>query len=345
MTIGESELTTRGQDDLFRLAKGYYVTKALLALWRMGLLGRAAAGQDLDAEAIAAEKGFDASLLRPLLDYLIVRGYFERVDRSVYRLSSRGADAIPYYGYLSTLVGAYEPVFTRIEDLIMGKLVYGRDVVRSNEEMTHGLTALEDRLMGTVIEVVRAHGVSKVLDLGCGSAQMLSHICQLGDHIQGVGVDRDPNSCAVAHETVQREGLEGRLTIVQADAGDVASLPPEVVDGVDMVTVMFLLHEILRQRGRTGTVELLANIASLVGESGRLVMVEVSGSTDHSFRENLLFVPEYELLHEYTNQRLASQSQWEAMVNDAGMKVLQFAPVDMCQAFCLVAAPSGGTGA
>src|SRR5205823_10822427 len=130
-----------------------------------------------------------------------------------------------------------------------------RDVVRSIEEMTHGLTALEDRLMGTVIEVVRAHGARKVLDLGCGSARMLARICQLGDHIQGVGVDRDPDSCAVARETVQREGLERRLAIIQADASDMISLPPEVVDGVDMVTVMFLLHEILRQRGRTGTVE------------------------------------------------------------------------------------------
>jgi len=48
-------------------------------------------------------------------------------------------------------------------------------------------------------------------------------------------------------------------------------------------------------------------------------------------------VPEYELLHEYTNQRLAPRADWEAMVAEAGMRVLRFAPVDMCQAFCLVA--------
>src|SRR4051794_6147652 len=79
MTVHTAELKTTGQDDLFRLAKGYYTTKALLAAWRMGILERAAAGEDLDVEALAAEWHSDASMLRPLFDYLIVRGYFESV--------------------------------------------------------------------------------------------------------------------------------------------------------------------------------------------------------------------------------------------------------------------------
>jgi 2-ketoarginine methyltransferase len=73
------------------------------------------------------------------------------------------------------------------------------------------------------------------------------------------------------------------------------------------------------------------------------VMVEVSGTTDPVYRENLLFVPEYELLHEYTNQRLAPREEWEVMVAEAGMKVSDVRPVDMCQAFCLVATPVTGS--
>jgi len=340
MAVTDVELTATGQDQIFELAKGYYVTKALLALWRLGLLERAAE-DELDVEEVAAERGFDPSLLRPLLDYLIVRGYLERSSPGSYRLTERGRACVPFYGYLSTMVGAYEPVFTRIEELATGRIEYGRDVVRSHEEMTRGLTALEDRLMGTVTDVVRASGARKVLDLGCGSARMLAHICEIDDGIEAVGVDRDPASCAVARETVQREGLEGRLAIVQGDASDLGSLPRDVVEGVDTVTVMFLLHEILRQRGRAGTVDLIREIASFVGEDGRLVMVEVSGTKDHAYKEKLLFVPEYELLHEYTNQRLAPREEWEAMVEEAGMRVVETAPVNMCQAFCLVAATVG----
>ncbi|MEW9548344.1 class I SAM-dependent methyltransferase [Nonomuraea sp. NPDC050783] len=330
-----------GQDEIFKLAKGYYTTKALLALWRLGVLERGAAGEDLELAAIADRLGVgEPAELRPIFDYLIVRGYLDKTGQDVYRLSERGTAASPYFGYLSTMVGAYEPVFSRIEDLLCGRLKYGRDVKRSHEEMVRGLTSLEDRMMGTVTEVVRTSGARKVLDLGCGSARMLAHICAGG--VRGVGVDRDPNSCAVARETVLREGLQDRVTIIEGDAAEVASLPREVVAGVDMITVMFLLHEILRQRGRAGTVRLLREIADLLGEGGSLAMVEVSGTVDHMYRENQLFVPEYELLHEYTAQRLAAREEWEAMAVEAGMKVLDVLPVDMCQAFCLVATPIGG---
>lgn len=332
-----------GQDQLFKLAEGYYVTKALLAVWRLGLLDEAVAGADVDVGSVARERALDGDMLSPLLDYLVVRGYLELVRPRVYRLSSRGVASVPFYGYLSTLIGAYEPVFARIEELVGGKVLYGRDIVRSHEEMARGLTALEDRLMGAVIDMV-GDTVGTVLDLGCGSARMLARIVQQSDGIRGIGVDRDPNSCAVARETVRRENLEDRITIVQGDAGDVASLPPGLREDVDTVTVMFLLHEILGQRGRASTVALLSEIAALVGPGGRLVMVEVSGAAEPVYQADLSFVPEYELIHNYTNQRLAPRPEWEAMVDEAGMKVECIAPVNMCQSFCLVATPACGSG-
>ena len=337
MTVGEIDtITGGGQEELYRLVQGHYTTKALLSLWRTGLLERASAGEELDVAAMAAA-GFELDLLRSVLDYLVVRGHFETVRPGVYRLSDRGRATSGYYGYLSTMVGGYEPVFTRMEGLLTGELAYGRDVNRSHDELQRGLAALEDRLMGTVVEAAREAGVSKVLDLGCGSAQTLANICAIGPGVRGVGVDRSPKACAIARETAWREGLEGRLTIVEADVREIAQLPPGVTAGVDAVTVMFLLHEILRQEGREGTVRLLGDLARLVGPGGRLIMVEVAGPSEYAYRPDQLFIPEYELMHEFTHQRLAPRASWEAMLGDAGLTVERSAPVDMCQAFCLVA--------
>lgn len=338
MTEPEAQAPVSGQDDIFLMVKGHYTAKALLALWRLGLLAEAAAGEDADISAAAVRLGIDLDQIRPLFDYLIVRGYLRRDEAGICRPTARTVAAAPYFGYFSTMIGAYEPVFARIEDLLTGKLVYGRDLSRSYEEMVRGLTALEERLMGPVVAVAQ-EGATKVVDLGCGSARMLARICQHGPGINAVGVDLNPDSCATARETVSREGLEGRVTILQGNAADLDSLPQDALAGVDMVSVMFLLHEILRQRGREQVVRLLSQIGKLVGPGGRLVMVEVSGTVEPAYRENLLFVPEYELLHEYTNQRLAPREDWEAMVAEAGMKVSDVRPVNMCQAFCLVATP------
>ncbi|QFZ20171.1 SAM-dependent methyltransferase [Saccharothrix syringae] len=330
-----------GEDDVFTLAKGYYTARALVALWRLGLFDRAHRDGELVPDAIAAEWEVDEEAVRPLLNYLVVRGLLELTGTGSFRLTPRAHEAWAYRGYLSTMIGAYEPVFARLEDLVTGRAVYGRDVSRSHEEMVRGLTVLEDRMMGTVGDAVLGAKARKVLDLGCGSARMITRMCELDPDLRAVGVDRDPGSCAVAEETVAARGLADRVAVVQGDAFDLASLPADVLDGVDSVTVMFLLHEVLRQRGRAGTVGLLRQIADLVGPDGRLIMVEVSGTVDVRHRERQLFVPEYELLHEYTNQRLAARSEWERMVGEAGMEVADVLPVDMCQSFCLVARRPG----
>lgn len=330
-----------GEDDIFSLAKGYYTARALVAVWRLGLFDRAREQGELDAKAIAAEWGVVEETVRPLLNYLVVRGFLELTGSNTFQLTQRGHDAWSYRGYLSTMIGAYEPVFARLEDIVTGRIVYGRDISRSHEEMVRGLTVLEDKMMGTVSKAVLDVQARKVLDLGCGSARMISRMCELDQSIRAVGVDRDRDSCAVARETVAARGLADRIDIVQGDAFDLASLPQDVLNGVDTVTVMFLLHEVLRQRGRQGTVALLRQIADVVGPDGRLIMVEVSGTVDVRHRERQLFVPEYELLHEYTNQRLAAQPEWERMVSEADMSVADVLPVDMCQSFCMVARRTG----
>jgi 2-ketoarginine methyltransferase len=339
MTIeDESQDVMPGDDDIFTLVKGYYTTRAMVALWRLGLFDRAERDGELDSVAIAAEWGVADETVRPLLNYLVVRGFLELTEAKTFRPTKRAHTAWPYRGYLSTMVGAYEPVFAQLESLVTGELSYGKDLSRSHEEMVRGLTALEDNMMSTVTRAVLNSGARRVLDLGCGSARMLATMCELQPSVTAVGVDRDPNSCAVARETAQVRGLGDRMTIIQGDAFDVAALPAGVLVGVDTVTVMFLLHEVLRQRGRPGTVRLLSQIADLIGPAGQLVLVEVAGTVDVRYRERQLFVPEYELLHEYTNQRLAPQQEWEAMLADAGMRVIDVVPVDMCQSFCMVAA-------
>jgi hypothetical protein len=125
--IGQpNAVTEEPESHLFRAVQGYYETKALLAMWRMGLLQRAGSGEPLQLNELVAD-GNDEELLVALLNYLTVRGYLQR-DDTMYTLAGRGATLVPYFGYLGTMVGAYEPVMAEVEDLVAGRKVFGRDV-------------------------------------------------------------------------------------------------------------------------------------------------------------------------------------------------------------------------
>jgi 2-ketoarginine methyltransferase len=331
-------VTATPQDKLFTSTEGYFVSKTLLALWRLGVLDHATAGGGLEAGKYAAEQGWDAGLLRSILGYLVIRGYFE-VEGDSFRLTEHGRSIAPHFGYLPMHIGAYEPVLEALEDLISGQRVYGTDVKRSEIEMLGGMTALEEHMLDRLADMTDGAAFSKVLDLGCGSAHLLAKLLRRFPAVHGVGIDLETDAVEDARRNLAEAGLGGRTTILRGDASRFGDLPAGALDGVDLVIAMFVMHEIYRQCSGSGVIECLRNIAGLLGPQGRLLMVEVARIDPVAPRPGLRFVPEYQLLHDFSNQRLASQDDWCDMLAEAGMTVVRTEPAGLCQAFCFVARP------
>lgn len=324
--------------ELFDHVQGFYTTRALLALWRLGLLDELADGP-LDVRECAA-RGLDERLLRSLLAYLTVRGYVEPAGEDRHRLTDRGREALPAIGYLPMLVGAYEPVFENLEEVLARQLVYGADVTRSHRELSDAVGAIERQLGGGILDVVASLPYKRVLDLGCGSGRVLSRLCGRGEDMKGIGVDVSEEACAAATATIAAEGLADRVAVVQGDAAALAAVGAERLDGVDLVVAMFLLHELLRRGGRAEVVRILRELRDTTAPGGHLLIVEVEPPPAGEARLGLSFVPEYALVHDFSDQQLASEAEWREILEEAGLAVLRREPAGMCNAFCLVATPA-----
>lgn len=331
-------MASPAQDELFGYTEGYYITRALLAAWRIGLLDTASEVDALDAEAWAAAHDCDPGLLRSLLDYLVTRDFFE-VNAGQYRLSERGRQLIPYAGYLPMQVGAYEPIFTVLEEVLHGRRRYGQDLGRAEAELVAGMSAMEEHLLAQLTAITEDLPFRGVLDLGCGSGRVLSTLLARAPHLRGVGIDREPAACAEARRTLARAGQQDRAVVINGDAAALRDLPPDLLADVDLAIAMFLMHEIYHHRSRDEMVDLFRAIGKIIGPQGRLLLVEVSRLSGQAPRRGLRFVPEYQLLHDFSQQRLASKQEWQAMLAEAGLQVLRTEPAGMCEAFCFVAAP------
>lgn len=330
-------MTSTALDDLFTATEGYHVTRTLLALWRLGVLQDAGTTGKINAGQYAAEHGWEPALLQAALDYLVIRGYFLTED-GYFELSERGHSLAPYFGYLPMHVGAYQPVLTALEDLIRGRERYGAGIRRDEAEMLGGMTALEEHVLGRLTDLTGGATFGKVLDLGCGSGRMLSRILELNPTVTGVGIDWEQTAVDDATRSLARAGLAGRATVLRGDAASVGDLPASVTSGTDLIIAMFVMHEIYRQKSGPGVIGCLRDIAALLGTAGRLLMVEVSRIEPVAPRPGLRFIPEYQLIHEFSNQRLAGQQAWRDMLSEAGLTVLRTEPAGMCEAFCFVAA-------
>lgn len=323
-------------DELFTYTEGYFVTKSLLALWRLGVLDAAAEGE-VDPDKISHDKGFDSRLLRAMLDYLVVRGIFTVNGGSgTYVFSDRGKELAPYYGYLPMHVGAYEPIFGHYEEVLRGELVYGENLRRAEHELVGGMSAMEEHLLARLTALMEEIQFRGVLDMGCGSGRMLSNVLRRNPDLQGVGVDQAAEACAKARHNLAAEGMSDRTTIMHGDASKLHDLPADVLTDVDLVIAMFVMHEIHWQQSREGVLSCLRDISRVIGPDGRFLMVEVSRTSGDRARPGLRFIPEYQLVHEFSHQRLAGEAEWREMLDEAGLEVLRTEPAGMCEAFCFV---------
>lgn len=326
-----------GRESCFRSIKGYFVTKLVLEFIRLGLIKETQSGTAFSCASVAAEHSLDKELLESALNYLSVQGYYERQGEDRFRMTERGQALLPWVGYYLMIVGSYEPVFDHLGDVLKGTLVYDKNLGRNDMEVTLGVNQIEDFFLEPFLNVVRPLQFSKVLDIGCGNANVLSSICSMRADIQGIGVDYDIVACNEARAKIERLGLSNRIDVLHMDAVDIDSIEKSRFAGVDLIVTMFFMHEILKRRGRQGTAEYIRKLCSMLTNDGTFLFVEVAKMPAHSYRDDLLFVPEYELIHDFSNQRLASKDEWQAMLVEAGVEIVDVKPAGVCQAFAFVA--------
>ena len=256
------------------IIKGYFLTRAIQTFMQVGLLERCKTNEEVDVKAFAAEHRLDGELVYALCDYLYARRILKK-NGMRFSLDKDGrflADNDLMQGWFM-LAHGYEPALHELMPLVSGTLGYGRDVVRDGELVARGSGLASAALyFPMVAEMVRQAGHRKVLDIGCGDVTFLRYLCRVVPGLQGVGVDLSADAVRSGQEQLAGTDLEGRITLIDGDAGDM-SAHRVALDGVTAATTFFVLHE-LADHGQS---EKLAGFFSRFSETlpdASLIMVE-----------------------------------------------------------------------
>lgn len=108
-------------------------------------------------------------------------------------------------------------------------------------------------------------GPFKVLDVGCGPADILLKIAADNSTVKLYGVDPSPHMVEIAGRKIRRNSLQDRVTI---GLGSSRKVP--FTEKFDLIISSFSFHHWKEQ---TGSLEYLL---SLLGNSGRLVIFELN---------------------------------------------------------------------
>lgn len=313
--------------DPFLVLSHYATAQVVYAADTVGLWQRLGVADDtkVDIESFARERNLSTRPLGAIVDYLVRAGFLEFTDASyrVIRLTTigRGFLAEDCLGHFGLLVGAYGDVLLSAGCLAAGTKTYGLDIRRNPEALATASTRIGKSKIHSsykvILDTVGDHALDCVVDIGCGAGDFLAVLAERTQAKNAVGVDVLPEACVRARNTMSRMSCSSE--IVWGDVSNVGDLLNEHVGRVDLVTALFVLHELIGKS--PGIEEALLSVRSLLRpNTGRLLLLEKATDIFQTVRHPPYF-SEFKLVHDLTNQTLCERAVWRDLLAAAGLKI------------------------
>jgi SAM-dependent methyltransferase len=292
------------------LAEAFHLAHAVNLVVDAGLLD----DQECPAGKLAAARGLDPVVLGGMLEFLAARTDLVTRGETGFRAGPGLGPA--ERGVIEQYLGAYGPNVAALPDILSGA-VNGRSLTdrvrhaRAYADTSGASAALLPGLLGKL-------GLGHVLDLGCGSGELLAKLAGRDPAFHGHGVDANPGMIDVARA---RDLPAGRVRFTVGDVTDPQTcVPDDVRAATEVVVASSLLNEFF------GTSGAAAGWLRLLGGAfpGRLlIVVDYYGVLGHSAQP-----PPHLALHDWI-QLISAQGVpppdldgWQSVYREADCQLL-----------------------
>ena len=226
-------------------------------------------------------------------------------------------------------VGAYHVLLTNFTSTMKNELIYGKDFIRDGRLVAKSSVLTGKANYSWIAQKIWDLKVDTVVDLGCGSGDIIIDFCKRQKSFRGIGLDIDPQAIQVAKENVKKNQLDDRIELVTGDMLDPSTYSHKIESKGEKVAfnAIMALHEFLIH-GEIAVVNVLKKMKKEFPGS-YFILGEFNRCTDEEFskipiyeRMHMLFYQE--IIHGLTDQDLASLDTWKKMFNEADVKLLEY---------------------
>jgi len=309
----------RRYDEALGYVRGYTTCCCLWALLETGVLDRVLEAETVAFDDLVADGGLDRHVLESIFTYLDGTGQVRMEAGRVRALPKLRRLMAEPRGFFE-LTYAYEPIYHRLTDMLRGEARYPDDVGRLGKYVGRGSGQLCRTLPYPVLaDMLRRHGATKVLDLGCGDLALLFFACEALPALQCVGIDVDPPTVAYAREVLAASPYADRIALAEADMFDLAAVA-EAHPDVDAITAVDTYHEYLAE-GDAKVVGLLRSLRETFPEA-LLYVGEFCKQPHEKLRRRPTAFLEHHLDHDLTNQVITDAPGWRRIAAQAGLEIL-----------------------
>lgn len=306
-----------GWDEMIR---GYTATSAIHALLSVGFLDELRDHASVDINAFAHKRNLDISVLRPVCEALYSLGLLERSGDN-YAIADKADGTMEVLrGWIEVTFG-YAEVFHKLDKMMTGEQVYGKDFYRKSDYVATGSGEMEQWLFFPLVnEILQDRRATRVVDLGCGDATFLRRLCEMNPEVRCFGIDIAAPAIEEGRKRVHAAGLDQRIALHVGDIRDVEGIPA-AFRTAQAATIFFILHEVLFYGDDALIAFLQGYRQSFPGVP--LIAFEAVRPTAEEMRERQGIAVYYYLYHELTQQRPVTRERWKELFQAAGFASIE----------------------
>lgn len=310
------------------MADGYVRAQIVFALHETGVWTALREHGPQTTEELAARCSIDGHLLDGVLHFFAFSDDTVAKTGDKFALTERGdwlfSDTCR--AYATGLIGAYGCLMENLLPALRGQKKYGVDFERDGGRLAVGSYLAGKHTYPWIVAEIDRLGQRVVADLGCGSADVLMSLCELGPGLSGVGVDISPGVLGEARRRIDARNFASRIRLVQADLTDPASYVRELAD-VQVFHALMVFHEFLRD-GEERVVDLFKQFKKqfpgryfLLGEFDRVSDDKFRAISD--YRERFPALQYQYIIHPLSLQGLPMpREKWIALLERAGVEIV-----------------------
>ena len=306
--------------------RGYAAFHCLFALLQVGFFDELAARGAIDIRTYASEKQLDYDKLEAIARYLYGLGILNRDDQGRFFFDRE----IPAEELAAVeLFYAYDPLFHNLVPVLRQEKSYGKDIDRLVElDVTATAKICGRHCYAKIIELVEKRQAKRVLDLGCGSAELLIRLCKRNSEMEGFGIDISPAAVRCAQDRIDEEQLGDRARVSRGDIFDLCRdrlIKRGNEPDIDLILSTSVFHEFAYKSVKR-LIEALARVKQEF-DGVEVILFEALEQSDESLRRNSGTALEHHLFHRLSMQGIASKLEWQPAFEQAGYALLEEIPL------------------
>jgi SAM-dependent methyltransferase len=311
-----------------------YLAQVLVALWDSGVYEYVREHGRAEIDIVSKELNLEPEVLRSLIEYLVGWGILAPEGRS-FVLSAKGRSYWNYItrGVLTAHLAGYNQLLAHLGPLLRKEIdLNDARLDRSGRLVASGsgFALLGSGTIPWILKLIKQIGGTYVMDIGCGAGDFLIQLALRWPNGAGIGIDMNAEAINEAQANAARCSVSDRLTFRHAKlSAEPIYLSREVLEKVDTLTAMYLLHEFA---GRGGAEAIVAAIAQLRKQfpARKLLMLEGERADPAA----LFATPprtfaqlDYSFIHPLSRQGpLRTASEWKEIIKSAGGTLIDRIP-------------------